>query len=88
MLEVLEGKQGWKSNSITQGWQTRKLGHRKLQETIEILRAIQNTQELTRKFKNICYLVMSKEKRGNGNMAVYWWNQVISQLTVESLRKR
>lgn len=88
MFDVLEGHQTRETKSIVQGWQTKKLDQRKLQEAVETLGEIENSRALTDMLKKLCDLVMPKKKRGHGRRATYWWNEEISQLRKECLRKR
>lgn len=88
MFDVLEEKQTGGTKSITQGWQIKKLDHRRLQEEVETLGEIQDYMELKTKLKTICDSVMPRKQMIKGRRRVYWWNEEISQLRNECLRKR
>lgn len=75
MFEIVDKKRVRATVQQTQGWQVWKLDHQKLHEFSISLR-------------QICDQVMPKRKIGNPRRPVYWWNEEISGLRSECIRKR
>lgn len=74
--------------SQPQGWQVRKLDQQKLHEIVDNLEDIESVGELSTCLRQICNHIMPKKKGGNFRRPVYWWNEEISYLRNECIRKR
>lgn len=88
MFELVDKKRIRATVHQTQGWQVRKLDHQKLLEAVENLGDMGSVKEFSARLRQICDQVMPKKKHGNVRRPVYWWNEGISQLRSECIRKR
>lgn len=88
MFDVQEKRQLNEIIPQMQRWQVRKLNHQKLQEAADNLGEPGNSTDFSKTLRHICKKVMPTKKKGKCRRPAYWWNEEISQLRSECLKKR